>query len=338
MKRLLFFLPLATALTWATGTPGTALPETNRTTDDEDTAAVEEMWEDEDSVIFEMDDDTALDSVLGTDEMSCLEPDYELMGECVEVSKSFRNAPGTQGEVTHDFSIYAPENYDKNQGWLTMMGRIIAASSMNRLQPDVEPLGKMMENRWKSDLNSYNSDLKSYLENADCKEIPETMTNAFRTSVMPAWRFGNGLTTYKVEEETYTGGAHGMNYTFCLTLADATGQPLGLKDVFKEECLPQVFELISEQLAARRTYELEENDAWDNKAETGSTADEQDGVMLAAGARETYGGKFYPRPALTGCGVLFTYAAYEKDCYAAGNVHIVLNYDDVKGLLKIQLP
>lgn len=121
-----------------------------------------------------------------------------------------------------------------------------------------------------------------------------------------------------------------MNYEYYLTL-DAKQGVLGLTDLFKEERLMEIFELVHTKLVARRT-EPQDETTWNTNADidTPATGD----AMRRAGQVEEFQGKWYPRPARTACGYVFTYAPYEKDCYAAGTIHILLTPEEVEGMTK----
>ena len=156
--------------------------------------------------------------------------------------------------------------------------------------------------------------------------------------VKPLWHSADGkLETWKVDEYFYAGGAHGSPLNYYLTYRAGQTQPLGLAEIFNPSMLGHVFNLISEKLKARyvKAYgNLPEDDSmWNTLANYDEGADKEglcSGILY-----DHFGGKAYPRPSLTDRGVAFVYQVYEKDCYAAGPVCILLPWNEIKAYLQI---
>lgn len=154
--------------------------------------------------------------------------------------------------------------------------------------------------------------------------------------IKPLWQtVDKDLSTWAVDEYFYAGGAHGSPLTYYLTYPNGQAQPIGLSEIFRPAQLPNVFALISDKLKERYVKAYGslpgEGDMWNTDANYDEGAD---GEGLCTGMLyDHFGGKAYPRPALTDQGVVFVYQVYEKDCYAAGPVCILLKWNEIKPYL-----
>ena len=249
------------------------------------------------------------------------------------------NKKDSNASVTFSATLFKPskEKYGElkvNGGYNLMASHILAATldSAAAAKWKVEPLDKMFENKWKAVKTQYNTDMAEMAKFAEGGEMP-SVSYSFHTTITPAWQWADKhLTTYGIEDETYLGGAHGMLYQYCLTLNEQTDSLMGLTDIFKEEALPEVFKLVGEKLKTGPQAANDE-DTWPSVAEVVPAPNANDYSVLS-GQMQLYKGKWYPRPALTECGVVFTYPPYVKNCYAAGTINILLNYSEVKDWLK----
>lgn len=157
-------------------------------------------------------------------------------------------------------------------------------------------------------------------------------------NIRPLWQSNDeSLTTYHYYFYTYSmGAAHGLPSYSYFTFASGSELPFGFADIFKKEKVNNVFRLIGEKLKARQR-KLYGNDASDDMgwAPTAELEDfSEEGQARLPLSYEKWNGKIYPRPALCDRGVVFTYQVYEKDCYAAGPVCIVLTWDELADCLK----
>ena len=157
-------------------------------------------------------------------------------------------------------------------------------------------------------------------------------------NIRPLWQSDDeALTTYHYYFYTYTmGAAHGLPSYCYFTFASGSELPLGFADLFKKEKVNDVFRMIGEKLKERQR-KLYGNDAsddmgWAPTAELDDFAEERQARLPLS--YEKWNGKIYPRPALCDRGVVFTYQVYEKDCYAAGPVCIVLTWNELTDCLK----
>lgn len=103
-----------------------------------------------------------------------------------------------------------------------------------------------------------------------------------------------GVTTYSIEDEAYTGGAHGMLYHYFLSMNEKADSVMGLTDIFKEEALPEVFKLVGEKLKTGPQAANDE-EAWPSVAEVLPAPNAND-YSVRSGQMQQYKGKWYPRP------------------------------------------
>ena len=168
-------------------------------------------------------------------------------------------------------------------------------------------------------------------------DLAEAGINYSRSvDIRPLWQTADkGLTTWAVDEYFYAGGAHGSPLTYYLTYTNDQTQPIGLAEIFRPAMMNHVFALISDKLKARYVKAYGslpgEGEMWNTDANYDEGAD---GEGLCTGILyDHFGGKAYPRPALTDQGVVFVYQVYEKDCYAAGPVCILLKWNEIQPYL-----
>lgn len=252
------------------------------------------------------------------------EPNYELLGEFDEkmADYSLTHPKDSERGLTFSADIFQPmEGVKKGGAYLEMVRSVLGAccSGATLEGKDVE---KMIEAKWAAVKANYKT---------ESAEIP--LTYSYRTAVSPAWQWAKGarLTTYKVEDEVYTGGAHGMNYEYYLTISEEQNRLMGLTDFFPKEKLPAVFELIAKKLVENpQTGCSSDPDIWPPTADISGLTPEA--PMALSNQLEQYEGKWYPRPARTECGIVFSYAPYMKASYAVGTIHVLLTDEDLKAL------
>lgn len=217
-----------------------------------------------------------------------------------------------------------------------MASRVLSAmiDSAAASKWEVAKLDKMLEAKWNAVKRSYTDDqneVKKMAAQENFEYHPQSYS--FRTTITPVWQWKDkGVTTYSIEDEAYTGGAHGMLYHYFLSMNEKADSVMGLTDIFKEEALPEVFKLVGEKLKTGPQAASDE-DTWPSVAEVLPAPNAND-YSVRSGQMQQYKGKWYPRPALTECGIVFTYPPYVKNCYAAGTIHIVINYAEAKDWLK----
>lgn len=282
---------------------------------------------------------SATDSVANDPEDFCNYDDDLLTAyDTKSADYSLQYRKNFDGNITFSATLFIPDGETSNgcqkgTGYNTMASRILSAmlDPKDIAKWKADDLDKMIENKWKALKASYLDD-QSELEKQMGKEF-QPQSYSFRTTVTPVWQFKNkDCITYSIEDEAYTGGAHGMLYHYFFTMNEKADSVIGLTDIFKEEALPEVFKLIGEKLKVGPQAANDE-EMWPSVAEVLPAPDANDYSVLT-GQMQQYKGKWYPRPALTECGIVFTYPPYVKNCYAAGTIHILISYDEAKNWLK----
>lgn len=335
-KTLLLLVPAALCWALAQGVHG-AGPMT-RSAQQPDTAIVDDnddgglLFEDDSMAYADADTVVSGDSIDYDDDQAPAEvcpADDELLSQfdTKDADYSMQDKANADCGVTFAALIYTPGEGKPRAGFDAMVSNVLRSvlpdQAAEAWKPDA--IDKMLEAKWRAVKASYQSDVK--------EQGP--MLYSYRTNITPAWQWktAGGLTTYKVDDETYMGGAHGMTYSYYLTLGEQKGGLLGLTDIFKEQSLPQVFALVAQKLASRPNAPTGD-DTWKQVAEMSD--DDAWPALRYSSSVEQYQGKWYPRPALTQCGVVFSYQPYVKDCYAAGTINVLLTYDEVADWLNLK--
>lgn len=350
MKKIILMVPAAICLAFTF--PAQGHSNAGRMAEEPDTAAVDtavadSAWDDdysEDADWAGGDDAAADDSVVvdSADEGFCTYND-ELLSDfsTKNADYSLQNPADANAGVSFNATLFTPDA-DKNgevrkgNGYSLMTSHILSAMlpAEDRLKWKVNSLGKMLETKWESVKRGYQADQADMKKAAQEGNFDYNPTSySYRTSITPVWQWKDkGLTTYSIEDEAYTGGAHGILFHYYFTLNERTDSLLGLTDVFKPEALPQVFSLVGEKLKTGPQAAHDEQ-TWPSVAEV-LPAPNADDYCVVSRQMEQYEGKWYPRPALTECGIVFTYPPYVKNCYAAGPINILITYDEAAKWLK----
>lgn len=322
----------------------------NRVEEEPDSVLLfEEEWEVDSTAVEVVDADELLDSTYVEEEIC--QTDDELLSDfnVKEADFKYQNKANANTGIEFTANIFVPSELKDESGYNRMVSNVLQATLPENNQSvwKTENIDKMLENKWKIVKEAYILDMKEWENNSnnqsDDEEDVYYPSYSYNVSIMPAWRWNaaGGLTTYKVDEDVYLGGAHGMPYCYYLTFCNQTNALLGLADIFKKEYLSAVFDLVSKKLASyqsRYNDEISEmsDDVWKPEASLDGEP-KNHYTQIKADAIEVYQGKCYPRPALTQCGVLFSYAPYEKDCFAAGTIEILLPFDEIAPYLKIRM-
>lgn len=345
MNKMTYLVPAALCL--ALSLPVQGNKSEAYTTDEPDTLVadtVEADYSEDDDWAGVDGDDTAVDSInndsVNNDPEDFCTYDDDLLTayDTKSADYSLQYHKNFDDNITFSATLFTPDGENstgvkKGSGYNTMVSHIFAAM----LDPkDAEKwkddeLDKMIENKWKALRTGYMDD-QSELEKQMGKEF-HPMSYSFRTTITPVWQFKDkSCVTYSIEDETYTGGAHGMLYHYYFTLNEKADSLMGLTDLFKEEALPEVFKLVGEKLK-NGPQAAHDEDSWPSVAEVLPAPDAND-YMVRSGQMQLFNGKWYPRPALTECGIVFTYPPYVKNCYAAGTINILITYNEAKNWLK----
>lgn len=341
MKKTVLLVPSALALVLSLPVQG---HKTNhRITDTPDTLVVDttldtEYTEDDDWAGTDDSDATPADTTTDPEDFCNYNDDLLSDFDTENADYNLQNSKDANAGITFSASLFTPSKekhgeLKKNSGYTLMASHILASmldsASMSKWK--TETIGKMLENKWKSVKAQY-TDEQTEMEKLNGADY-HPMSYSYRTSITPAWQWADKhVTTYAIEDEAYTGGAHGILYHYYLSLDEQTDSLMGLTDIFKEEALPEVFKLVGDKL---RTGPQAANDeeSWPSVAEVVPAPMANDYSVLS-GQMQMYKGKWYPRPALTECGIVFVYPPYIKNCYAAGTINILITYDEAKNWLK----
>lgn len=341
MKKTVLLVPSALALVFSLPVHG---HKTNyRITDTPDTLVVDttldtEYTEDDDWAGTDGSDVTPADTTTDPEDFCNYNDDLLSDFDTENADYSLQNSKDANAGITFSATLFTPNKekhgeLKKNSGYTLMASHILASmldsASMSKWK--TETIGKMLENKWKSVKAQY-TDEQTEMEKLNGVDY-HPMSYSYRTSITPAWQWADKhVTTYAIEDEAYTGGAHGILYHYYLSLDEQTDSLMGLTDIFKEEALSEVFKLVGEKL---RTGPQAANDeeTWPSVAEVIPAPVANDYSVLS-GQMQMYKGKWYPRPALTECGIVFVYPPYIKNCYAAGTINILITYDEAKNWLK----
>ncbi len=350
MKKLVYLVPLALSLALALPMQGNKQADRIADMPDDtlvwDSAVVDSVAEDEgdaDDDYF-VDDNWAGndDEAVETDSASAsdLFCDYDelLLSEFDSKNADYdlRNPKDRDAGVGFSANLFAPslqgkEDLKKETGYCQMVSRVLSASlnSDDLARWRAENLDKMLENRWKLAKGQYLNEQREAEKQLGEEYIPQTYS--YRLTITPAWRLKDrNALTYSVEDEQDTGGAHSSINHYYVSFNQETDQLLGLADVFKAEAVPQVLQLVGEKLKEYQGAQIEPEQCM---AEVSPAPLATDYAVLS-GQLEQYEGKWVPRPALTECGIVFTYLPATKASSADGTINVLVNYAEVKDFLK----
>lgn len=349
MKKLVYLVPLALGLALVLPMQGNkvsghqaATPDDTLTCDSVGDAAmvdsvdadddyfVDDNWAggDEDSVV--VDSVSAVENFCDYDEQLISDFENKNADYDLRVNKEYGTGVSFNANLFAP-SIEAKEALKKETGYCQMVSRVLSASltdeALPRWRDDV--LDKMLENRWKTIKAQYADEQREAQKQLGSEYVPQNYS--YRLTITPAWRLKqHNALTYSVEDEQFAGGAHGSISHYYFSFNEETDQLLGLTDIFKAEAVPQVLQLVGEKL---KEYESVKIDADQCVAEV-TPAPLATDYAVRAGQLEQYEGKWVPRPALTECGIVFTYLPATKASYADGVINILVNYAEVKDFLK----
>lgn len=144
--------------------------------------------------------------------------------------------------------------------------------------------------------------------------------------MFPAWQSSDGkFITYRFYTYYYTMGMHGFMEEYYLTFNNVTGHLLGFDDLFRKRDFKQVVEMVSKEITKyNRNYGFDTMwSAWIKKDELSSNATS----IIKEVRHDTL---YYPRPALTNRGVVFSYQPYEIAAFSEGVRHFVIPYNQLK--------
>lgn len=148
----------------------------------------------------------------------------------------------------------------------------------------------------------------------------------YMLEISPAWTSNDGrYVTYRFYSYYYTMGAHGFMEEYYLTFNEETGYILGYEEIIGAKAMPETIKLLEQKLTAKETQYRDIDEPYPAG---------MDAEQLEANAseiiKEVYQGSYYPRPALTKEGIVFSYQPYEKGAFCEGILHFVIPYSKLK--------
>lgn len=147
----------------------------------------------------------------------------------------------------------------------------------------------------------------------------------YMMEVTPAWSSSDGrYVTFRFYSYYYTMGMHGFMEEYYLTFNNQTGRLLGYKEIVGDDDFPKAIEILERQLTVKEEIYRDVDET--------ITASLEDGQLEANASeiiKEVYNGSYYPRPALTSQGIVFTYQPYEKGAFCEGILHFVIPYSQL---------
>lgn len=151
--------------------------------------------------------------------------------------------------------------------------------------------------------------------------------------VVPAWQSKDSTyITYRFYTYYYTMGMHGFMEEYYLTFNSETGKLLGFKDLFRIQSREKVISELDTNYSERRRkigYNVDGiQESWLSERELESNT----WTII----KEKCDTVYYPRPAMTKMGVVFSYQPYEAVAFSHGIIHILIPYSKIKSALKIK--
>lgn len=153
----------------------------------------------------------------------------------------------------------------------------------------------------------------------------------YMLEISPAWTSPDGrYVTYRFYSYYYTMGAHGFMEEYYLTFNEETGYILGYEDIIGASDFPKAIKLLEQKLTVKEAQYRDMDEPYPAG---------MDAEQLEANAseiiKEVYQGSYYPRPALTNEGIVFSYQPYEKGAFCEGIIHFVIPYSKLKTKISI---
>lgn len=149
---------------------------------------------------------------------------------------------------------------------------------------------------------------------------------SYEFSACPVWQSGDStLMTWKFQRYGQLGGSQEGAAEFFVTFYATSGRMLGIRDFYGARQFDAAMAELGRQIKERKLADGEED--------FGSMdPDVDDGPEYLAGryvngvTKDVFGGKIYPRPALTNAGIVFSYQPYEKEPGYRGPIHFIQPY------------
>lgn len=149
-------------------------------------------------------------------------------------------------------------------------------------------------------------------------------------SMTPAWLSSDStLITYRFQTFSYIMGAHGMTEEYYITFESATGKILSWNDILSEADYKAALAVVERQLTDYKRRFME-----DENIESYPAGLEKEDLYtdISTLTKEKYNGKYYPRPALTKNGLIFSYQPYEAGSFSEGIFHFIVPYSALQSM------
>lgn len=192
-------------------------------------------------------------------------------------------------------------------------------------QIDVAKMNPVEIARYYARLNKklYTKDFSDYAKNSPslCPKYD------YMFNMTPAWvSADSSLITYRIETFCYMMGAHGLPEEYFLTFEAESGKLLSWEDILTEDDYRTALGILAGKYKEYRSSYTD-----DDIAEYFSPVLEKADLYsnLSSIIKEEYQGKYYPRPALTNNGLLFSYQPYEAGSFGEGILHFIVPYSAV---------
>lgn len=112
---------------------------------------------------------------------------------------------------------------------------------------------------------------------------------------------------------------------YYLAFNEETGNILGYKEIIGAKAMPDAIKMLEQKLTAKEAQYRDMDEPYPAG---------MDAEQLEANAseiiKEVYQGSYYPRPALTKEGIVFSYQPYEKGAFCEGILHFVIPYSKLR--------
>lgn len=153
-------------------------------------------------------------------------------------------------------------------------------------------------------------------------------------TMTPEWKSASGrYITYRIYTYYYAMGAHGFPEEYYLTFDNHTGHILDFRDIFKSDKTKEVTTQL-DSIFKKSKIERGYSEDVDYKSGLEEEDLSSDNPSLL---KEKSDSVYYPRPALTDKGIVFSYQPYEAGCFADGVLHLILQYAAVSKSLKLSI-
>ncbi|MDE7154303.1 MAG: RsiV family protein [Muribaculaceae bacterium] len=152
----------------------------------------------------------------------------------------------------------------------------------------------------------------------------------FMFNMAPLWiNADSSLITYRIETYCYMMGAHGSPEEYFLTCDAKTGKLLSWQDIQTEDDYKNALAVLDQKYKEYKSSLFDE-EIIDSFSAALSMEDLYSDVTSII--KENYNGAYYPRPALTNNGLLFSYQPYEAGSFSEGILHFVVPYSAVPAM------